>query len=148
MSQRTESTFLLRYQVDARIAAPPATVWAKLTDAADFPRWNSTVESLEGPIVLGQRLAIRVPIAPGRTFNPKVTELVPRQRMVWQDGFAPMFQGTRTFTLTDDGRGGTKFEMVEQFRGLMLPLIKGSLPDFGPVFDCYAADLSRACAGS
>lgn len=148
MSQRTESTFSLRYRVEAHVTAPPSAVWAKLTDAADFPRWNSTVESLEGPIALGQRLAIRVPIAPGRTFKPKVTELVPRQRMVWQDGFAPMFQGTRTFTLTDDGRGGTKFEMVEEFRGLMLPLIKGSLPDFGPVFDCYAADLSRACAGA
>jgi hypothetical protein len=32
-------------------------------------------------------------------------------------------------------------------RGLMLPMIKGSLPDFGPIFDRYAADLKRACEG-
>ena len=34
--------------------------------------------------------------------------------------------------------------MKEEFWGLMLPLIKGSLPDFAPVFEAYAADLKRA----
>jgi hypothetical protein len=29
----------------------------------------------------------------------------------------------------------------------MLPLIRGSLPDFAPVFDQYAADLKRVCEG-
>jgi hypothetical protein len=29
----------------------------------------------------------------------------------------------------------------------MLPMIKGSLPDFAPIFDRYAADLKRACEG-
>ncbi len=144
MSEKTASTFLLRYSVSATLAAPPAKVWAKLTDAKGFPTWNSTVERIDGEIALGQKLAISVPIAPGRVFSPKVVELVPEQRMVWRDGFAPMFQGTRVFTLTPAG-AGTTFEMVETFRGLMLPMIKGSLPDFGPVFDQYAADLRAAC---
>jgi hypothetical protein len=64
--------------------------------------------------------------------------------MVWRDGFFPMFEGARTFTLTPEG-SGTRFEMVEHFRGAMLPMIKGSLPDFAPVFDRYAADLKKAC---
>ena len=33
--------------------------------------------------------------------------------------------------------------MEERFSGLMLPLVKGSLPDFGPVFASYANDLRR-----
>jgi hypothetical protein len=33
--------------------------------------------------------------------------------------------------------------MAEVFSGLMLPMIKGSLPDFGPPFEAYAADLKR-----
>jgi hypothetical protein len=37
--------------------------------------------------------------------------------------------------------------MVEHFRGAMLPMSKGSLPDFAPVFDRYAADLKKACEG-
>lgn len=145
MSEKTGSVFSLQYSVSATIAAPPAKVWARLTDAQGFPTWNSTVERIDGEISLGQKLAIRVPIAPGRVFTPKVVELVPEERMVWRDGFAPMFQGTRVFTLAGID-GGTRFEMVETFRGLMLPMIKGSLPDFGPVFDRYAADLRAACA--
>lgn len=35
------------------------------------------------------------------------------------------------------------FSMVEVMSGLMLPLIRGSLPDFGPPFEQYAADLKR-----
>jgi hypothetical protein len=144
MAEKTASTFALRYAVKATIAAKPSAVWAKLIDAKGFPAWNSTVTTIEGSIALGTKLTIKVPIAPGRAFHPKVVELIPEQRMVWQDGFFPMFQGTRTFTLTPMG-AGTGFAMVEVFRGVMLPMIKGSLPDFGPVFDRYAADLKKVC---
>ena len=60
---------------------------------------------------------------------------------------APMFKGVRTFTLTPRGDGSTEFAMRERFSGLMLPMIKGSLPDFAPVFETYAADLKRAAEG-
>jgi hypothetical protein len=30
----------------------------------------------------------------------------------------------------------------------MLPMIKGSLPDFAPVFEAYTEDLERAAEGS
>lgn len=144
MSDKHESTFSLRYAVRRTIPASVEVVWSKLTDAPGFAKWNSTVESIEGRIAVGEKLTIRVPFAPGRAFTPKVVELVPQERMVWQDGFYPMFQGTRTFTLTRQGPD-TDFEMVEEFRGAMLPMIKPSLPDFRPVFDRYAADLEAAC---
>ncbi len=56
---------------------------------------------------------------------------------------APMFKGIRVFTLTENGGGTTRFSMQETLSGLMLPMIKGSLPDFGPVFERYASDLKR-----
>ena len=34
--------------------------------------------------------------------------------------------------------------MKEEMTGVMFPLIVGSLPDFVPVFEAYAADLKRA----
>jgi hypothetical protein len=34
-----------------------------------------------------------------------------------------------------------RFEMTETFSGLMLPMIASRLPDFGPIFERYAADL-------
>ena len=67
--------------------------------------------------------------------------------MVWRDGMAPMFRGERTFTLAPRGDGTTDFEMVEIFTGVMLPMIKGSLPDFGPVFERYALDLKDEAEG-
>ncbi len=144
MATRTSSRFSMTYSVDAVVPASPAAVWGLLTDAAGFPSWNSTVTSIEGSIALGERLTIRVPISE-RAFKPRVVEFEPEQRMVWQDGAAPMFKGRRTFTLTPTD-GGTAFSMVEEFRGLMVPMIAKSLPDFVPVFDQYAADLVAAGA--
>lgn len=145
MTEKTESTFRLSYTVRSQIRAAPKEVWRRLTDAKAFASWNSTVTSIDGEIALGQQLTIRVPIAPDRAFKPKVVEFEPTLRMVWRDGFAPMFRGTRTFTLTSRDAATTQFEMVELFEGLMLPMIKSSLPDFGPVFDRYASDLKTAC---
>ena len=141
-AEKKTSTFRMACGVSIRIAAPADRVWKLLTGAEDFPRWNSTVTSIEGPIALGHRLKLRVPISP-RTFTPKVTELVPSSRMVWSDGAAPMFKGVRTYTLSQAPDGGTEFTMVEELRGIMLPMVKGSLPDFGPAFEQYAADLKR-----
>ena len=58
-------------------------------------------------------------------------------------GFAPIFKGVRTFVLTPRNDGSTDFVMEERFSGLILPLVKGSMPDFGPVFERYANDLKR-----
>jgi hypothetical protein len=41
-----------------------------MTNAADFPRWNSTVKSIEGRIALGQTIKLIASIAPTRAFNP------------------------------------------------------------------------------
>jgi hypothetical protein len=143
---QSKQMFSQEVSIRAHVRARPEAVWALLTDAAGFPRWNSTVEQIEGPITVGTKLKIRVPSAPGQTFSPTVTVADAPRTMVWQDGFFPMFQGTRTFTLTPDG-DGTLFEMHERFRGLMLPMIRGSLPDFGPIFERYAADLAAAAEG-
>ncbi|HEX3773921.1 MAG TPA: hypothetical protein VHV51_05615 [Polyangiaceae bacterium] len=64
--------------------------------------------------------------------------------MVWSDGFAPMFRGVRSYTLQENTDGTTGFSMREVYSGLMLPMIRGSLPDFGPPFEQFASDLKRA----
>jgi len=142
LATKTATAFRMVCSVRINIAAPPAVIWALLTNAADFPRWNSTVTSITGEIAKGNKLALRVPISE-RTFTPKVAILEPEVRMVWRDGFAPMFKGERTFVLTPREDSTTDFSMVEVFSGVMLPMIKGTLPDFAPVFDQYAQDLKR-----
>ena len=140
---RTSRTFRQECATKIEVRATPQRIWSLLTNAADFPRWNSTVTRITGTIAEGERLALEVPAAPGRTFRPRVTRLEPERTMVWSDGFAPMFKGVRTFTLEPHADGTTTFSMVEVFSGVMLPMIKRSLPDFGPSFEAYATDLKR-----
>ena len=145
---KTGSAFRMDCAISSTIHASPDKIWALLTDAAAFPRWNSTVTSIEGQIAEGQTLKLKVPTAPERVFKPKVSKVEVGRTMTWSDGMAPMFKGVRTFTLTPNTDGSTVFSMREEFSGLMLPMIKGSLPDFGPVFETYVKDLKRAAEGS
>lgn len=147
-TEKTESTFELSYTVSCEIRATADRVWSLLTDAPRFPSWNTTVSKVDGTIAPGQKLVIQVPLAPGRTFTPKVTGFEVDREMVWSDGTWPLFQGKRTFTLMPKDRGTLQFRMTEVFRGMMLPMIKGSLPDFRAAFDTYAADLERAAEAS
>ena len=130
-ANKTKSAFRMEYSAGINIKARPDRVWALMTNAADFPRWNSTVKSIEGRIALGQTIKLIATIAPTRTFNLKIVEFVPEKRMVWSDGNS-IFKGVRTYTLNPKGDGSTDFTMSEVYTGLMLPMIAGSLPDFAP----------------
>ena len=101
---RTNSAFAMTCRVEVNIVADAKTVWSLLTDAKGFPRWNSTVSSIEGQIREGERLRLHVP-GTNRTFTPTVTGVVPARRMTWSDGLPFVFKGVRTFALEprDDG---------------------------------------------
>jgi hypothetical protein len=141
-ARKTKQAFRMEIGVAINIRANPGVIWGLLTDAPGFPRWNSTVTAIEGTIALGETLKLRVPLAPSRTFKPKVAAFEPPRRMVWQEG-NPMFKGVRTFALAPRPDGTTDVSMIEVYTGVMLPLIAGSLPDFAPAFEAYAADLKR-----
>jgi uncharacterized protein YndB with AHSA1/START domain len=145
---KSTSTFRIETSVSVAINASADTIWKLLTDAAKFPSWNSTVTSIDGTIAAGEKLALRVPAAPERVFKPKVTTFEPGVKMVWSEGAAPMFKGVRTYTLAPRSDGTTEFTMTEVLRGLAVPMAKGSLPDFAPIFETYAADLARAAEGA
>lgn len=139
---KTRSTFRMRCAVAAEINAPPERVWEILTKADDMTRWNSTLTSIEGDISLGEIVKMQVPEAPGRTFTVKVTRFVPNKEMVWRQGNPLLFLGVRTYSVGTNPAGSpTRFQMTEEFSGLMLPMIAGRLPDFGPIFERYAADV-------
>ncbi len=137
---QSRSTFSLTSGVEVDVRASAERIWQILTDAEDFPRWNSTVSGIDGQIREGEKIRVHAP-GTARTFTPTITGVVPDRRMTWTGGFAPMFKGVRTFELTPRSDGSTTFAMKERFSGLMMPLVKRSLPDFGPIFEAYANDL-------
>jgi hypothetical protein len=140
-SQKT--TFSRVCSVTTNIRAKPEVIWRLLTDAANMSKWNSTIISVEGNIKLGEKISIKSISDPKRTFNLKISEFNPPTKLVWGDGAAPMFKGVRTYTLTPKADGTTDFNMTEVISGILLLMIGGSLPDFKPTFEQYAADLKR-----
>lgn len=141
VARKTRSTFRLECSVATEIAAPAERIWRLLTSVEEQRRWNSTLTSIEGEVALGGSVRMQVPEAPGRTFKVQVVGFTPNREMVWRDGNPVMFLGVRTYSLAPGASGTTRFQMTEVFSGLMLPMIAGKLPDFGPMFERYAADL-------
>lgn len=139
---QANTTFAMSCSVAVNIEMNAEVVWALLTDAKGFPRWNSTVTGIEGQIREGERLRLHVP-GTSRTFSPRVSDVVPARRMIWSDGFVPLFKGVRTFELKARDDGSTDFVMEERFSGILFALTRRMLPDFRPIFEAYASDLKR-----
>jgi hypothetical protein len=138
---QSTSAFSMQSAVEINIRANIETIWSILTNAKDFPQWNSTVRKIEGQIKEGQQIRMHI-TGSSRVFALAVSDLVHNERMTWSSG-SSLFNGVRTFKVGPHGDGTSDFKMEEHFSGLMLPLIKGSLPDFRQMFVTYASDLKK-----
>ncbi len=133
------------FQAATSIEASAERVWALLTDVARWPAWNTTVDKVDGQVVLGGILTVHAKLSPGRAFPVKVAELDAPRRMVWRGGMPfGLFVGTRTFTLAPESGGRVRFETREEFAGLLAPLIAKSIPDLQPAFDEFVRCLKTA----
>src|SRR5262245_61974379 len=56
---------MIEYATTSRIDAPPAAVWAILTDASRYAEWNPEIIAIEGTMALGQRIIARVRLGDG-----------------------------------------------------------------------------------
>ncbi|HMR97903.1 MAG TPA: SRPBCC domain-containing protein [Anaerolineales bacterium] len=133
----TRKTFSRKTSVQTSIAADPVIVWALLTHAAEYPRWNSTVISIQGEIKAGATIELKSTLDAKRTFKLKVKEFVPEKRLVWGDA-----QGSRVYSLEKSG-SGTQFSMSERIGGPLFPLFAGMIPSFDESFDRFTADLKK-----
>jgi hypothetical protein len=133
------------FAVTTSIRATPERIWALLTNAPGYPRWNNTVTRVEGKIAPNERIKIHTKISPGRAFRVMVTKFAPPHRMVWTGGMPlGLFKGERTFRLQPGPNGVVEFSMREEYTGLMAPLICRSIPDLQPAFDEFASCLKLA----
>jgi hypothetical protein len=139
---QVKNTFSMTCTVKASIQTKPEVVWALLTDAKGFSRWNSTVKGIDGKIQEGERIRIHVP-GTERTFTPTISNVEANKRMLWSDGVKGFFKGARSFELTPGENGTTEFKMEEKFEGFVFGIVKGMLPDFKMIFESYALDLKK-----
>ena len=133
-----KTTFSRETSISSHIQASPEVVWSLLTNGADFPRWNSTVVSLEGEIRLGETIKLKSTLDESRTFNLTVKEFEAEKRLVWGDR-----QGSRVYTIERSGEDGVRFSMSEKIGGLLFPLLSRMIPPFDEAFEQFTADLKQ-----
>jgi hypothetical protein len=113
------------------IDAPSERVWNILTDFATFPEWNPFIRVASGRIVIGERLTITLQPSGGRrtTFRPTVLRSEPNKELRWLGrlGIPGLFDGQHIFELQSSGNSSTHFVQREQFSGIILPFLVGTL---------------------
>ena len=137
-AQTTKKTFSRETSVSTTIFADPAIVWALLTHASDFPRWNSTVTSIQGAIKEGGTIELKSTLDEKRTFKLKIKEFIPEKRLVWGDS-----QGSRVYTIDKYAGNSILFAMSEKIGGPLFPLFASYIPPFDEAFERFAADLKK-----
>jgi len=133
-----KTTFHRETSVSIEIKADPAIVWTLLTKASDYPRWNTTIISIEGNIALGEKIRLKSILDTNRTFKLKVKEFESEKKLVWGDG-----QGNRVYTITKNDNSTVTFSMTEKIGGLMFPMYAKMIPPFDQSFEQFASDLKK-----
>lgn len=131
-------TFSRSTSISTTIQADPSIIWALLTNAADYKRWNSTIVSIEGDIAPGEKIKLKSTLDPKRAFKLKVKKFDAEKSLVWGDAM-----GKRTYTLSPNGKGSVLFTMVEKIGGPIFPLFASKIPSFDASFEQFAADLKK-----
>lgn len=134
----TKKTFSRETAVSIDIQADKSIIWALLTNANDFPRWNSTLISIDGTIKQGEKIKLKAKLDPKREFKLTVKEFEADNRMVWGDAM-----GNRVFTIKSIGNNLTNFSMSEKIGGPLFPLFAKMIPPFDQAFEQYAKDLKN-----
>ena len=133
-----KTTYSRETSIGIEIKSKASIIWALLTTASDYPRWNSTVISIDGKIALGEKIKLKSTLDPKRTFTLKVKEFEPEKRLVWGDG-----QGNRIYTLTSNSNGTVTFAMNEKIGGFMFPMYAKYIPPFDQAFEQFVLGLKK-----
>lgn len=117
---------MLHLQTTIQLPAPPAKVWAILTDFAAYPQWNPFITSASGDWAVGNTVALT---AGGMDFKPKVLVFEPAQELRWKGKllFNGIFDGEHYFLISDNGDGTSALEHGEYFSGLLVPAFRHKL---------------------
>lgn len=134
----TKKTFSRETGVSIDIQADKSIIWALLTNANDYPRWNTTIISIEGNIAKGEKINLKAKLDPKRAFKLTVKEFDPETKLVWGDAM-----GKRVYSLKSIGSNLTNFSMVEKIGGPLFPLFAKMIPPFDEAFEQFANDLKK-----
>jgi hypothetical protein len=111
---------------EIEIEATPEQVWAVLSDLGAYRSWNPFVTDLQGAVVEGTRLRVRLSPPGGRgiTMKPRVTVAEPARAFEWLGhlGVPGVFDGRHRFELRPTATGTTLVQR-ETFSGVLASLL-------------------------
>jgi len=102
------------------IDAPPARVFATLSDFTRWHAWNPVIPKIRGEARLGSPVKFRIviPGLPPLSLAAKITSVEPERRLAWTGGLRNVFVGEHYFELSPHG-AGTRLVHGEDFSGLV-----------------------------
>jgi hypothetical protein len=115
-------------ETSIEIAATAERVWGILMDFASYPAWNPFITNISGEPVRGARLRARIvpPGMGGMTFKPRVLVADPPREFRWLGHLLlPGIADGEHYFRIEASDGGVKFIQGEDFRGILVPLLKG-----------------------
>lgn len=106
------------------VEAPPATVWALMSDIDGWSSWQSDIGTakLNGPLAPGSPFKWK---SGGTGVSSKLQEVEPPRRLAWT-GTAAGARAKHVWIIEPQG-SGTLVRTQESFEGLVVVLLKGSM---------------------
>jgi hypothetical protein len=139
----------MEFHAEVTIEAGAEAIWGVLADAASYPDWDSGVISVEGAMAAGSKISVLAEVNPKRAFGATVTEFRPGEGMTWRGGLPlGLVNVVRTFTLSPEPGGSTRFVMHEQFTGPLTWLMRRMMPDLQPSLDQFTQGLKARVEGA
>lgn len=124
------STFARGLRHEIEIDAPADSVWQALTSTSDYS-WNPFIHRIDGRLAVGAKLEVEIEPPGGRAmkFAPTVLEVEHGHKLRWLGRFLVprLLDGEHSFELEPIAEGRTRFTQTEQFRGVLVPLVRGTL---------------------
>ncbi|HEY3419184.1 MAG TPA: SRPBCC domain-containing protein [Methanomassiliicoccales archaeon] len=121
-------TYVVRASIE--ISAEPQKVWDVLKDFDRYPEWNPCLLSVTGEKRIGSMLTVSVnpDHSMNRKFKARLLEYSKGKGIRWFGSFsAPhVFSGDHSFEILPTATGVT-FIQQEEFKGILVPLLKGTL---------------------
>ena len=140
-------------RTEAIIPAPPAEVWAVLTDFGRYHEWNPLNIAAEGQAVAGGKIRttfLNPAGKPGATITQTVTltTFEPHSALSWSGVVPLLFHGTHLFLL-EPSPDGTKLIHGENLGGLIAMTFSAEQleRDFRPHYVAVNQALAKRVAG-
>jgi hypothetical protein len=133
------------------IDASPLAVWDLLVDFDRYHEWNPFIPRGAGRPEIGATLVLEMQ-PPGdklRTMRPTVLVATPGEHLRWRGTLSipGLFTGRHEFILEPLGAAGTRVRHREDFTGLLVPFLGGTLKKTEQGFHALNEALKKRAEG-